>query len=71
MIDLKASKRTIRQGLLAHAGHKVAIRYYGDTENSRVVTLECDTCHEVLIDPGTYTQRTPKIRSSKFEKGKK
>lgn len=41
--------------LLQHRGHNVVIVSYGDANNPANVALECEDCHEVILDAEIYT----------------
>lgn len=36
--------------LIRHYGHKIVVVRYGDENDPDSVSIECETCHEVLID---------------------
>lgn len=49
------SDEFLREILMKHFGHKICIACYGDVNNPADVTLECDDCHEIIIDSNIYT----------------
>ena len=36
--------------LLSHVGHEVVVAYYGEMPEPANVAIECETCHEVIVD---------------------
>lgn len=49
-IDLTNVDGSAYLQLLNHVEHEIVIATYGDTEKPDSVTIECETCHVVLID---------------------
>ena len=48
-IDLSENGRGYKE-LQEHVGHKITCVIYGDPDNPVNAALECETCHEVLVD---------------------
>ena len=36
--------------MLKHVGHKIVVAYYGEMPKPQNIAIECEDCHEVLID---------------------
>lgn len=36
--------------ILNHVGHKIVVAYYGEMSEPDNIAIECEDCHEVLID---------------------
>lgn len=41
--------------LKKHRGHHVSITSYGDWDNPKNISLECEDCNEVILDAELYT----------------
>ena len=46
----------MKSKLLAHIGHAIVIATYGSEEDNQAsdVTVECETCNEVLVSAEDY-----------------
>ena len=47
-LNLSDSKQLFT-GLKQHLGHDISVVYYGDDDDPECISLECETCYEVLI----------------------
>ena len=41
--------------LKKHRGHHVSITSYGDWDNPKNISVECEDCNEVILDAELYT----------------
>jgi len=37
-------------GILSHLGHKIVVAYYGEMPEPVNVAIECEDCHEVIVN---------------------
>jgi hypothetical protein len=44
--------------LLSHRGHEIVIAWYGDKEDPSSVTIECERCGMVLLEPFYVDEET-------------
>ena len=46
----KGNKMSSYTKLLKHVGHNIVVAYYGEMPKPENIAIECEDCHEVLID---------------------
>ena len=52
--------------LIRHLGHDISVRYHGVAGGEKVnVAVECDTCHEILLDFDNEEEIRPVLVNAK------